>query len=72
VTIVNKPEDPDSRDLIFASQTLIKGIEKVINKSQSLPKSKPVYKTKWTIKTYLQKVKLTKDIRKMKTDILSV
>lgn len=71
MTIVNCREDSDSRDLIFATQTLVKRTEVVGSDSkikESL-KGHPIKKgvrTKWVSRTHLGKVRLSKDILKVK------
>ncbi len=68
VTIVQKANDPDSRDLVFATQTLLKGTEKIILSTSNQSKPRFVNKTKWKMRTHLQKVRLTKDIKNMKME----
>lgn len=70
VTVVQRGNDPDSRDLIFATHSLVKGTEKMILNTFSQTKSRVVNKTKWTMRTHLQKVQLTKDIQNVKMENL--
>jgi len=68
VIILSNPEDPDSRNLIFATQTLVKRVEKYSSGSNSKDKSNtPDVSTKWVSRVQLKKIRLTKDIRKINT-----
>ena len=67
MTILNCQEDTDSRDLIVATQTLVKRTEIVESDSKSKGQlNKKGLRTKWTTRTHLGKVRLSKDIFKVK------
>jgi hypothetical protein len=64
VVILDRKDDPDSRDLVFSTQTLVRELVRippVKNKKQKQSQS-DLARTVWTLRTSLRKLSLAKDI----------
>lgn len=69
MVILDRSDDPDTRDLIFAAQTLVEELvpappdhKKFGSKKSSKNQEKPLFVSKWVQRTILRKLSLAKEI----------
>ncbi len=67
MVILERRDDPDARDLVFSTQTLVQEFVRTTvappNVKNRKPQNyKPELTTRWTIRTSLRKLSLAKDI----------
>jgi hypothetical protein len=65
VVILDRKDDPDSRDLVFTTQALVKELVRTSppTSKKVKPSQNDLTRTVWTLRTSLQKLSLAKDIR---------
>ena len=67
VVILDRKDDPDSRDLVFTTQAMVREVGVGVGVRNPNKKVKPsqndLTRTVWTLRTSLRKLSLAKDIR---------